>query len=74
MNQIRYAQRIVIQNKLQTRKETKNMADLNIESLKIKSEIKGKILENVKGITSAQMLLLCKAFDDATSNCTFTRK
>ena len=42
------------------------MADLNIESLKIKSEIKGEILENVKGI--------CKAFDDATSNCTFTRK
>lgn len=50
------------------------MADLNIESLKIKSEIKGKILENVKGITSVQMLLICKAFDDATSNCTFTRK
>lgn len=41
------------------------MADLNIESLKIKSEIKGEILENVKGITSAQMLLICKAFDDA---------
>jgi hypothetical protein len=50
------------------------MADMNIESLKIKAEIKGQILGSMKGFSTEQMLRLSKAFDNATSNCTFIRK
>ena len=40
------------------------MADLNIESLKIKSEIKGKILENVKFVPKTTLMQKIKASKD----------